>query len=681
MSRLLENNYKFLSAHSFSPNKRFSKITNSISTEETVKHTNNSFASPCVDYLHEDISKELVNSQRNHQECPLSEVASLIPKEIPPSESIESSNPSINYYFDKAFLTSEQGDFLTAIKLYKKVLSTDPDHYESLINMGVCFMKIKQIPEAISCFDNAIKINKNSFMPFYNKALTYLHAKEYSLALECMNDTLKVFPELPDELLKIRTYSIFKGGKITSLITDNEDKQLYTNRENNTNISRATSSKTPTPSTITPRRNFKNVKKNEIFNIFPSPDKIINIKEDRIKIKKTILSPVIIRSKKTLPMNSFSPDTKKRNPKVLSIIPKFDKKPSYELNEFFKESCKKYLLNKEKLTDLKEGNQKGFFQKDLNVKENILNDHQALIKIKEEIEKLKETVEEALQRDINKTIECNPIIYDTHYTTEDQLRYLIDEFDKSSDTRNYKKIDKYFSVFDFFQKYDKNLRIQIYKISKICDYYKDQIIFRQGDKGDQLYIIIKGSITIVKKSDEFRGYSLVVNSLYDGKHFGDLALMNGLKSSPFTERTATCIASEHSYLLSVPKQEYQGLLLELHLKSIETKTQFLVQVPLFHGISPTYLIPLACNIEKKSFFLNDVIIKKGEVPSGLHVVVSGNIVLYTQGYIAREIHGSEYANIKIRKPEPDLFVGANFSGVRVKKPFKKNYFVICFCCN
>ena len=52
------------------------------------------------------------------------------------------------------------------------------------------------------------------------------------------------------------------------------------------------------------------------------------------------------------------------------------------------------------------------------------------------------------------------------------------------------------------------------------------MVFKQGDFGDQMYIILQGSVN-VKIDHKLGSYTelKLVNVLYDGQHFGELAIM------------------------------------------------------------------------------------------------------------------------------------------------------------
>ena len=64
-------------------------------------------------------------------------------------------------------------------------------------------------------------------------------------------------------------------------------------------------------------------------------------------------------------------------------------------------------------------------------------------------------------------------------------------------------------------------------LSTVTYYEEGQAIFHQGDIGDTMYIIIRGGchVKVNRKNADGTENSVVVASLYDGKAFGELSLM------------------------------------------------------------------------------------------------------------------------------------------------------------
>lgn len=77
-----------------------------------------------------------------------------------------------------------------------------------------------------------------------------------------------------------------------------------------------------------------------------------------------------------------------------------------------------------------------------------------------------------------------------------------------------------------------------------------QAIFRQGDLGDRVYIILSGEAEVVKTVD---GRESVIARLGAGEYFGEMALLNN------ATRNATVRCIDRMDLLSLPKTEFTAL--------------------------------------------------------------------------------------------------------------------------
>ena len=81
---------------------------------------------------------------------------------------------------------------------------------------------------------------------------------------------------------------------------------------------------------------------------------------------------------------------------------------------------------------------------------------------------------------------------------------------------------------------------------------RGQLIMREGDSGDELVLLVKGSVAIVTSSAQ--GDRVVVNVLRAPAHFGELALLDG------APRSATVEAMEDSDLLHLSRDAFWHLL-------------------------------------------------------------------------------------------------------------------------
>lgn len=77
-------------------------------------------------------------------------------------------------------------------------------------------------------------------------------------------------------------------------------------------------------------------------------------------------------------------------------------------------------------------------------------------------------------------------------------------------------------------------------------------VFNEGDVGDKMYVIVKGSIDIIKMTEKGPGQILV--TLGKGDFFGEMSLIDD------APRSASAMAGEESVLLSINKKDFTLLL-------------------------------------------------------------------------------------------------------------------------
>ena len=138
----------------------------------------------------------------------------------------------------------------------------------------------------------------------------------------------------------------------------------------------------------------------------------------------------------------------------------------------------------------------------------------------------------------------------------------------------YAKIKQYGQAFYAYQKYIKhcpkgdNVQTAVERLKKIAPYVKnvqqepkpgemmrifekDQIVFCEGEPGNELFIIQKGSVKIVKVTDD---NEILLAVLKAGDIFGEMAL---LESKP---RAAGAVAYENCQLMAVNRENFQQMI-------------------------------------------------------------------------------------------------------------------------
>ena len=105
---------------------------------------------------------------------------------------------------------------------------------------------------------------------------------------------------------------------------------------------------------------------------------------------------------------------------------------------------------------------------------------------------------------------------------------MMQEFTKPPETKDIELLDSITKRLKFFTKFNKNTRIRLLKTAHLKCYSYGLNLFNEGDEGENMYIIIKGAVNVFKKIKDYRTnktQEILVSSLYDGDHFGELAMI------------------------------------------------------------------------------------------------------------------------------------------------------------
>jgi len=106
-----------------------------------------------------------------------------------------------------------------------------------------------------------------------------------------------------------------------------------------------------------------------------------------------------------------------------------------------------------------------------------------------------------------------------------------------------------------FRNLDESERVQILIIGQVRSVKAGEVIFREGDAGDGLYVVMKGSVRISKQGATGEEALAV---LEPPAFFGEMALID------LATRAADAIANEDSELFFVPLQELRSVIDAYH---------------------------------------------------------------------------------------------------------------------
>ena len=143
-------------------------------------------------------------------------------------------------------------------------------------------------------------------------------------------------------------------------------------------------------------------------------------------------------------------------------------------------------------------------------------------------------------------------------------------------------------------------------------YSKGETIIRQGDKGDNYYIVSKGECRVFVKENEVLNYKT-------GDSFGELALIHGVP------RQATVVAMTDVTVWGLERTAYRATLMRITVLKREKYGTFLQKVPIFATMN-RYDRMLICDcLEPIEFAEDDVILRQDEVGDSFYLIVSGTV--------------------------------------------------------
>lgn len=110
-------------------------------------------------------------------------------------------------------------------------------------------------------------------------------------------------------------------------------------------------------------------------------------------------------------------------------------------------------------------------------------------------------------------------------------------------TRNITDIENKLLDIPFFKKYvgDKDIIRTIVNLCDIRNFKKGTAIIKEGEQGDELFILLEGEIDIIKKTMQNEKYVVTtLDASMGGVYVGELALIDNDKRSATVEAKTNC---------------------------------------------------------------------------------------------------------------------------------------------
>lgn len=154
----------------------------------------------------------------------------------------------------------------------------------------------------------------------------------------------------------------------------------------------------------------------------------------------------------------------------------------------------------------------------------------------------------------------------------------------------------------------------------------DEIIIRQGDDGDNFYVVDNGELYVLYKD-------VVVATIGVGKGFGEIALMY------MCPRTATVKAKTECILWGMSRATFRRSLMVHAIRKRELYESFLARVPLLTELLPYERSIIADALESRAYKDGEYIIKEGDKGDAFYIIEKGRVSV-TKGNPPVEVKSS-----------------------------------------
>ena len=159
-------------------------------------------------------------------------------------------------------------------------------------------------------------------------------------------------------------------------------------------------------------------------------------------------------------------------------------------------------------------------------------------------------------------------------------------------------------------------------------YKPNEVIIKQGDKGECLYYILHGLVTMqlsiqidtgIKDKSQVVSVKKNIGELTDGGFFGEISLIYNLP------RTATVTAVTETSLIRIDKKPFNRYLKHLFEGQLEDLIEFMELCPIFRDMSKDLLIHLAIRSKVKKFATGQIILKAESKCDYIYIIRRGTV--------------------------------------------------------
>lgn len=201
--------------------------------------------------------------------------------------------------------------------------------------------------------------------------------------------------------------------------------------------------------------------------------------------------------------------------------------------------------------------------------------------------------------------------------------------------------------------------------AEIRHYKLGQVVFRQGEEGDAMYVVYSGKVRVLR---EEHGDELPLNTLFAGDHFGEMALVSR------EPRNATIRSAADSALISIPAVAVTQLLeknqelrqyFDRYADRLELWNFIKLVGQLGTQLKPPQLRQLVDQFHPREFADGEEILTSGEVPDSFFLIQSGRVSVLKEDKVQATLTSGDTLGGSALVEQPPV---GNFYTIRADGP-------------
>jgi len=177
---------------------------------------------------------------------------------------------------------------------------------------------------------------------------------------------------------------------------------------------------------------------------------------------------------------------------------------------------------------------------------------------------------------------------------------------------------------------------------EVTDFDSGDLIIRQGDQGDTMFILVEGSVAVVREGEP----RVTLSLLSEGAFFGEYALLTDL------QRTATIEALEECTVLTISRKVMRDLVVE-HPPVFKVLLRFF-RDRMLGNLTHTHNLFRPFTREQRHALMGQfsflevspgrTLVEQGREPDGLYLLVCGRAHVHRPGKLASPLETGEMFN-------------------------------------